>query len=360
MTTVHQVLAKLAEADAIGHEVLGIQRRLLQAGYRSDIFVEMVDPQLEDITRDYHELYDEPDAGALLIHHFSIGSNASRTAFALPHRMALIYHNVTPPEYFVDFSPDIARHCYLGRRELRAYAHRCVIALADSEFNRRDLDLEGFPRTAVLPVIPDFTHLAAAPDPVLLEMFDDGWTNIVFVGRMAPNKKIEDVIRFFHVYQTHFNSRSRLLLVGSHEGLDRYVFALTELLERLGQKHVEFLGRVSNSELVACYESADLFLCASEHEGFCVPIVEAFYKEVPVMAYAAAAVPSTMDGAGMLYHAKDPMLIAALMNDVLSDGSRQEDIIQEQLAAVDRLQSTDFNRLLLTFVEDALSPAAAR
>src|SRR5689334_3624156 len=141
---IHQVLATLAYGDAIGHEVLGIQRVLRDAGYRSEIFVETADRILEGMTRDYRELVDASHPDNLFLHHFSIGSKASRTAFALPDRMALIYHNITPPEYFSSVHPTLARQCFRGRRELHAYVDRCEIALGDSEFNREDLVSLGF------------------------------------------------------------------------------------------------------------------------------------------------------------------------------------------------------------------------
>ena len=130
-----------------------------RAGYGSDIFVETADPRLESLTRDYRELVDASHPDNLLLHHFSIGSKASRTAYALPDRMALIYHNITPPEYFAAVHRTLARQCFRGRREIHAYVDRCDMALGDSEFNRQDLESLGFPRTAVLPVVPDFAHL---------------------------------------------------------------------------------------------------------------------------------------------------------------------------------------------------------
>src|ERR1700720_1980719 len=172
---VHQVLATLGYGDAIGHEVLAIQRALREAGYQSDIFVEAADFRLEPLTRDYRELVDASHPDNLLLHHFSVGSKASRTAYALPDRMALIYHNITPPEYFVGVHRTLARQTFRGRRELRAYAGRCDLAMGDSEFNRQDLDALGFPRTAVLPVVPDFSHLDRAPNRLVADQFDDGW-----------------------------------------------------------------------------------------------------------------------------------------------------------------------------------------
>jgi glycosyltransferase involved in cell wall biosynthesis len=358
---IHQVLATLGYGDAIGHEVLGIQRVLRGAGYESEIFVETADYRLEPMTRDYRELVDFSDPDNLLIHHFSLASKASRTAFALPDRMALIYHNITPPEFFVGLHRKLTIECFRGRRELRAYADRCDLALGDSEFNRRDLEALGFSRTAVLPVVPDFSHLDGPADRALAGLYDDAWTNILFVGRTVPSKKLEDVIRFFHAYQSFYNPRSRLLLVGEQGGFERYLVALHQFAAAVGARHVHFVGHVSNEQLAAFYEIADLFLCASEHEGFCVPLVEAFYKEVPVLAYAATAVPATMDGAGVLYTDKDPSHVAALMDAVLSNADVQEAIVRGQLAAVERLQAKDFSGTLLRHVEAILSaPRAPR
>jgi glycosyltransferase involved in cell wall biosynthesis len=357
---IHQVLATLGYGDAIGHEVLGIQRVLRAAGYESEIFVETADYRLEPLTRDYRELVDFSHPDSLLLHHFSLGSKASRTAYALPDRMALIYHNITPPEYFVGVHRTLARQTFRGRRELQAYADRCDLALGDSEFNRQDLEALGFPRTAVLPVVPDFSHLDREPNWLVARDFDDEWTNIIFVGRVIANKKIEDLICWFHAYHTIFNPRSRLLLVGAQSGFERYLASLHQLVGRLGASHVHFVGHVSDEELVAFYETADLFLCASEHEGFCVPIVEAFYKQVPVLAYAATAVPSTMDGAGVLFEDRDPIHVATLMDEVISNADLQRQIVDGQLAAVDRLRSKDFAGTLLGFVDRILaSPRAA-
>ncbi len=181
--------------------------------------------------------------------------------------------------------------------------------------------------------------------------FDDDWVNLLFVGRTIPNKRLEDVIRWFHAYKRWFNPRSRLLLVGAHGGFERYLAMLNELVARLGASDVHFLGHVTNEELVAYYELADVFLCASEHEGFCVPLVEAFHMGVPVIAYAATAVPATMDGGGVLVTDKDPVHIAALIDRIVTDRELQDRIVASQDAALCRLQASDFAGTLLGFVE---------
>jgi glycosyltransferase involved in cell wall biosynthesis len=351
---VHQVLATLGYGDAIGHEVLGIQRALRAAGYASEIFVETADPRLEDLTLDYRDLVGAVQDDDVLIHHFSIGSRASRTAYALPGRMILVYHNITPPEYFIGVHRDLVKLCFRGRRELGAYVDRVDLALGDSEYNRQELETLGFHATGVLPVVPDFSHLTDGDEgapPVIASEFDDELVNVMFVGRVIPNKRFEDVIRAFHVYRTRFNPRSRLLLVGSYGGFEKYLAMLQSLIARLATPDVHFLGHVSNAELSALYDVADLFLCASEHEGFCVPLVEAFYKRIPVLAYAATAVPATMDGGGVLYDTKDPHHIARLIDTVVSDERLADAVVVSQDAALERLRKRDFAGTLLRHVE---------
>jgi glycosyltransferase involved in cell wall biosynthesis len=352
---VHQVLATLGYGDAIGHEVLGIQRVLQKAGYDSEIFVETADRRLESLTTEYLAMVGAVDADDILIHHFSIGSRASRTAYALPGRMALVYHNITPPEYFAGIHKDLVKQCFRGRRELTAYIPRVDLALGDSEYNREELAQLGFRSTAVLPVVPDFSHLDVSPNTTSAAAFDDAWTNILFVGRVIPNKKFEDVIRAFHVYRTRYNPNSRLLFVGSYSGFERYFAMLQGLIARLGTPDVHFLGHVSNEELTAFYDVADLFLCASEHEGFCVPLIESFYKQVPVVAFAATAVPATMDGGGVLYETKDPFEVARLIAAVLEDPGIEAAVVASQDAALARLLNKDFAGTLLRFVDELRS-----
>jgi L-malate glycosyltransferase len=352
---VHQVMASLGYGDAIGHEALGIQRVLQAAGFESEIFVETADPRLEPLTLDYRDMIGSVGPQDILIHHFSIGSRASRTAYALPGRMALVYHNITPPEYFIGIHKDLVKLCFRGRRELTAYVQRCDMAIGDSEYNRTELDALGFARTDVLPVVSDFSHLDVPPDTRLAADFDDDWTNVLFVGRIIPNKKIENVIRAFHAYRTWHNPRSRLLLVGFQSGFERYLAMLNTLIAQLGTPDVYFLGQVTNEELTALYDVADLFLCASEHEGFCVPIVEGFYKRVPVLAYAATAVPATMDGGGVLYETRDPFEIASLMATVLDDPRVEQAVLESQDAALERLRARNFSAILLRNVHALLA-----
>lgn len=352
---VHQVLASLGYGDAIGNHVLGIQRVLHEAGFDSDIIVEAADPRLEHLTCDYREALEEIGPDDLLIHHFSIGSRASRTAFALPCRMMLVYHNITPASYFVGVHPWLARQCFHGRRELLAYRTRVDLAVGASGFNRRELEALGFPVTGVLPVVPGFSHLDVIPDERVYAAYDDEQTNVLFVGRLIPNKRPDQLIRYFHAYQRLCDPKARLLLAGSYVQFENYLAQLHDLVARLGTRNVHILGQVSNEELTALYDVADLFLCASEHEGFCVPLIEAFYKRVPVLAYAATAVPDTLDGGGLLFDSRDPLDIAALMDAVLGDEALEAGIVSAQDAALDRLLAHDFAAATLEHVNRVLA-----
>lgn len=349
---VHQILATLGYGDAIAHEVLGIQRALRRAGYPSDIFVQTADTRVEPLARDYRELIDVSRPENILIHHFSIGSRASRIAYALPDRMILVYHNITPPQYFVDAQRLLAELCFKGRRELGAYPSRCDLALGDSEFNRQELETLGFAPTGVLPVVPDFSHLEGEPNDMLARQFDDEWTNILFVGRVIPNKRFDDLIRAFDAYKREFNPRSRLLLIGSYTGFEQYLAMLQQLVATLKTPDVYFTGHISDEELIAFYEIADVFLCASEHEGFCVPLLESFFMQVPVVAYAATAVPSTMDGGGVLYDDRSPTHVASLLDAIISSESLYDAVVASQDAALARARTRDFAGTVRGFVEE--------
>jgi glycosyltransferase involved in cell wall biosynthesis len=354
---VHQILATLGDGDAIGHEVRGFTRALRSAGFESEIFVETAHPRVEHLTADYRDMVGRVGPDDLLIHHFSLGSRASRTAFALPCRMMLVYHNITPPEYFLGVHEHLVRQCYHGRREILAYRSRVELAVGASEFSRRELEAMGFSRTAVIPPVPDLSHLDAVPDSRVLDAFDDEWTNILFVGRVVPNKRPDQLIRTFDFYHRRFNPRSRLLLAGSHRFFEPYLASLHHLVAELGAPDVHILGEVSDEELSALYDVADVFLCASEHEGFCVPIVEAFTAGVPVVALSATAVPETLDGGGVLYERHDPARVAAIVDALVSDEACEARVVRAQDAALDRLRAVDVPGRLLALVQGIFDSA---
>jgi L-malate glycosyltransferase len=350
---VHQMLAALSYGDAIGNEALRIQEILRNEGFDSEIFAESVHPEMAGRARklwDYRTV-SRPDN--LLILHFSIGAGVSTFAYHLPDPILLVYHNITPARWFSTFHPHLAGLCYHGRRELQAFVPRVSLAVGDSEFNRAELEAVGFHPTGVLPLLLDPERLAEPPNDVVLEMFDDDKTNFLFVGRVIPNKCFHDLIKVFAFYQKFVDRNSRLLLVGEWVGFEKYYEALVRMVDELELKDVVFTGHVDDDDLAAYYEVADLFLCLSEHEGYCVPIVEAFRFGVPVMAADAGAVPETLGGAGILIREKRVDEIALMAHAVVSDEQLAAKIVEAQDRVVASMDARDDRARLMRFVEQA-------
>lgn len=343
---VHQLLAALSYGDAIGNEALAIQGHLRAMGFDSEIYAERVHPRVAQLARPLWRYPEVSSKDSVCLFHFSIGSASGRLIYPAPDRLVSIYHNITPAHFFLGFHRHLAGLCYHGRRELRAFAPRTELALGDSEFNRRELDLAGYARTGVLPIVLDLARYERPGSPVIERMFRDGRRNLLFVGRIIPNKRIDDLIRVFAVYQRYVEPKSRLLLVGEHKGFERYFDRLRQLVAELRVEEVVFTGHVDDDELVACYRLADLFLCLSEHEGFCVPLVEAMSFGVPVIAYDAGAVAETLGGGGVLLRDKAPELVAELIDRVLTDASLREGVLAAQRRAIDAIRATDFGALL--------------
>jgi glycosyltransferase involved in cell wall biosynthesis len=357
---IHQMLAALSFGDAIGNEALRIQDGLRNEGFDSDIFAESVHPEMAGKARklwDYRKV-SSPDN--LLLLHFSIGAGVSTFAHHLVDPILLIYHNITPARWFAEFHPHLAGLCYHGRRELEAFVPRVKLALGDSEFNRAELEAVGFHPTGVLPLMLDPGRLDITPSAVVLDMFDDDKTNFVFVGRMIPNKCFHDLIKVFAFYQKFIDSNSRLLLVGEWVGFERYFEALVRMVDDLRLKDVVFTGHVDDDDLAAYYQAADLFLCLSEHEGYCVPLIEAFRFGVPVMAADAGAVPETLGGAGILIREKRIDEIALMAHAIVTDESLSRKIVAAQDGVLERMDARDDQKLLMGFVREALTSSSVK
>jgi L-malate glycosyltransferase len=344
---VHQLTAALSYGDAIGNEALAIQRQLRAAGHESDIFAELVHPRVAHLARPLHEYASVSSPETVCIFHFSIGSAAGRLIHGSPDRLVVIYHNITPAHFFLGFHPHLAGLCHHGRRELEAFAPRTELALGDSEFNRQELEQAGFARTGVLPIVLDLALYERAPSPVVKRLYDDGRSNVLFVGRIIPNKKIDDLVRCFAFFQRYLRPESRLLLVGDHRGFERYFDRLQQLVSELRVDEVVFTGQVDDDELYAYYRLADVFLCLSEHEGFGVPLQEAMLFGVPVVAYEAGAVRETLRGGGVLLQDKSPELVAEVLDRVTHGGDLRRLATASQKRAAAEIRAIDFGSLVL-------------
>ena len=345
---VHQLLAALAYGDAIGDEALAIQRHLRAAGWDSDIFAERVHPRMAHLARPLAQYPEVSGPDTVCVYHFSIGSAAGRMIYHAPDRLVAIYHNITPARFFLGFHPHLVGLTHHGRRELSAFAPRTELALGDSEYNRRELEEAGFARTGVLQIVLDLARYRRPPSEVTRRLFADGRTNVLFVGRVIPNKKVEDLIAAFAAYRRR-DPASRLLLVGDYRGHERYYARLRERAASLSLSladDVVFTGHVEHDDLLACYAASHLFLCLSEHEGFCVPLLEAMVFGLPVVAYDTGAVRETLGGAGVLLPDKDPEVVAEVLWRLRPAGELRPSVLAGQQRALAALERTDFGALL--------------
>lgn len=349
---VHQLLAALSYGDAISNESLAIQRRLRAEGFESEIFAEQVHPRMSHLALPLWQYERVSSSETICLFHFSIGSAAGPLIYHAPDRLVSIYHNITPASWFLGFHSHLAGLCHHGRRELEAFAGRTELALGDSEFNRRELEAAGYRNTGVLPIVMDLDRHRRPASRAIRRAYGDGRVNILFVGRIIPNKRIDDLIRVFAVYQRYIDPRGRLLLVGDHRGHERYLARLQEMVSELRLDGVVFTGQVDDDDLLAYYSVADVFLCLSEHEGYGVPLIEAMSFGVPVIAYAAGAVAETLQGGGILLEDKSPEVVSELLHLILSDASFRGAVLASQRRALAQLRRADFGELLL----DRLAP----
>lgn len=322
MTAVHQFLPRLAPRDAIGGHTLLVQEALRSAGIESEIFVGDVDPSLRDRARHYTEFTGSRNGQpTLLLYHASIGGALGDALLHRPEPLVVDYHNITPPEFFEAWQPEVSVLLAAGRRHLAALAGRSTFALADSGFNEGELREVGFSRTAVVPVLLDLDGLVGEVDEACLARLVGRGSGSVwlFVGRLAPNKAQHDLVKALAVFRRVYDPGARLVLVGASSSA-AYEVALRRFVSELGlEGAVELAGSVSAGELSAYFRAADVFVCASEHEGFCVPLLEAMAHGVPVVAFGAAAVPETLGGAGVVLDVKSPGVVAAAVARVSGD-----------------------------------------
>lgn len=351
MREIHQFATSLSYGDAISDEILEIQKVLKEEGFRSDIFVRFFDPRMAAYAKDFREYTKYSSSQNVVIFHFSIGSPVSKMFFRIPDRKIMIYHNITPHHFFVDYHRILARECYKGRLEIRLFVDRVDLALGDSEYNRRELEEVGYSSTGVLPLLLDFSKFDEEEDPVTRGIFANGRTTILYVGRLIPNKKYEDVIKTFYFYKKYFNPQSQLILVGDYRGLESYYAALQDLISRLRLSDVCFTGHVEFSQLVSYYRMADLYLSMSEHEGFGVPLLEAFYVGMPVVAYAAEAVEETMNGGGVLLFEKDFSRTASLLDKIIRDNVLRKQLRDSQMKALEKYKRENVKNILFRHLE---------
>ena len=348
---IHQFATSLSYGDAISDEMLEIQSALREKGHNSEIFIRFYEPRMAKYIHDFREYKTFSSPDNVVIFHFSIGSPVSKLFFRIPDKKIMIYHNITPSSYFLDYHRILTRECYKGRLEIKLFVDKVDLALGDSEYNRKELEQLGYRNTGILPLLLNLDKFDSPGDPVVHRIYDNGKWTVLFVGRVIPNKKFEDVIKVFTFYKKFFNPNSQLILAGDYRGMERYYFALQGLIDRLEIQDVHLTGHVDFRELVSYFKLADVYLSMSEHEGFGVPLLEAFHNRIPVVAFKAGAVEETMNGKGVLLAEKEFLQTAALLDKIHKDRAFKNDIVAQQLQALKKYSRKNVSQILMSHVE---------
>lgn len=328
-----QLLPTIAYGDAVGNDTMALREALLEFGYETHIYAENIDGRrTEDFIHHYTEL-PRLEKDDVILYHFSTGSLAMTNILQESVcRKVMVYHNITPGHFFEDYDPGMKALVDGGREELASLKGVFEACLCDSSYNMDDLKSIGYDcPMSVLPILIPFEDYDKAPSKkVIAEFKDEGYTNFLFVGRVAPNKKQENIIRAFAYYHNHYNEKSRLFLVGN-TSLGKYMQRLALYAAKLGlADEIKFTGAVPFSDILAFYSIADIFLCMSEHEGFCVPLLEGMHFNIPVLAYGEAAVTETMGtGTGRLDD-NSPAYVAACADYVLQHQDAREKLLAAQ------------------------------
>jgi glycosyltransferase involved in cell wall biosynthesis len=341
---VHQFVPVLHAADAVGQHTLALQALLRNGGVRSEIYVERDDTATSDRTLPASSYV--PSADDVLVYQLATASDLAPWLAGLPGRLVVNYHNVTPPELVAAWDNSLARLHVRALAELRLLGTTATLGIADSRFNEADMEKAGYRTTMVaapmVPLLSSATGEAAGAPPAgappATRRAEDGGARWLSVGRLAPNKAIEDVLGALYVYRARHDPRATLLVVG-RPALAAYGTALEHYRATLGlEDAVTFTGRASEEALRRAYASADVLVVASDHEGFCLPLVEAMSLGVPVVAHAATGVAEVLGDGGVAVSPKSPERLAAAVAGLLADEAGRVAVVERgrrRVAALD-------------------------
>ena len=324
---VHQFLPSLSPRDAIGSHALAVQRALRDAGIDSNIFAGETHRELRTSARSYKEWNGNSDA--ILMYHAAIGCSLGDWFASREETLVVDYHNITPAEFFETWAPETGLLLAQGRSQLARIASRVALGIADSQFNANELVDLGCAHTSVVPIFIDPSQWGGvdrgAREHLRSTKRGHDW---LFVGRVAANKAHHDLLRCFAMYRKVFDAEARLWIVGGISS-GEYWHALHRLADRLGISDcVTFAGSVTQGELGAYFDAADVFVCVSDHEGFCVPLVEAMWWNLPVVAFGTTAIPDTVLDAGVVLRNKQPAVVAAAVDRVMHDERLRTELIE--------------------------------
>ena len=350
---IHQLVPALHHGDAIGDSALLIRNYLRDQGHVSEIYAYDIDEPVGQEAISFRKIQPELTTRDVLILHFALPSGMSEFLKQSPAKKAVIYHNVTPAYFWLPYNKALVRLATAAREQLADLAGKVDRASGDSEYNRQELEKLKYRSTCVVPIFVDQDRYRVEPSPFIQKTTQDGLFNFLCVGRIAPNKKLEDVIRLYYFYKRFCTPLARLIFVGKTNVAPAYSGALKELTMRYGlmPEDVLFTGHVDWSELVAYYKSAHVLVSMSAHEGFCVPLVEAMICDTPILAYKSTAIPYTLGSAGFQFERKNYPELAALSHRLREDTAFRNQVLEGQRQQLKRYSKVEVQKAIDEFLE---------
>lgn len=356
MKKIDQFVHTLHYGDAISGEAITIKRILTEMGFESNIYALHTHPRLTDLSKKMEEFERDRQPDGLILH-YSISSpqNAVYTESKCPHKF-LVYHNLTPAHWFQGYNGRVYEDLVKGLSELPALINQTHFCIADSKFNASELEKFSPSSLEVLPLLIDPARWECRPNPGIVSALKaSGGRNILHVGRIAPNKQIEHIIKAFYFYHHKLDKNSRLWLVGHDIDTEIYSFELRKLISDLMLSDVvEFAGSVSDDELLGFYTASDAYICMSGHEGFCVPIIEAMHHSLPVVAYNSSAIGETIGSAGILLNELNPLKTAIALNEVIFTPEIRSSLITAGHAQVEQFSLSHFKENLSQLIVEKI------
>jgi Glycosyltransferase len=281
-----------------------IQRILRQAGYESDIYCIDVDPRLADRVTPFQRFTDR--AGDVILVHYSHGHGQHQWIDQIRAAKVLIYHNITPAQFLPDGSV-IRQYSELGREQLGSWGrkHAFMGAIADSPFNAAELNGFGFSAIATIPLLVDLDHIRKHPWNRELNKKISNACNVLFIGQWIEHKGQLDLARMMSFLRQLCREPVRLILGGGVTSLPYFEQVQAEIRNLRLDDSVVVFEKLEDEDVFALFRAADLYVSLSQHEGFGMPLVEAMAFDVPVLAYAAGGVSSTLGSGGLIVEARD-------------------------------------------------------
>ncbi len=328
-----QLLPSLVHGDAIGNDVMCMDAVLRAEGYETRIYADYLGAGTAEESAFQAGDLSEVGEKDLVLYHLSTGSRLNELVPKLPCKKIFIYHNITPAHFFAGCNPAMEQKARRGLYEAARLREAADMVLAVSQYNKEHLRSMGYTcPIEVMPILIPWEDYERPADNGVLEKYKDGCFNILFTGRVAPNKKQEDLIAAFCEFHKNYLPQSRLILVGNEAGMEIYGKELRQYAATLGLggQEVVFTGHISFEELLGFYKAADIYLSLSEHEGFCVPLVEAMHFSVPVVAFDAGAVAETLGGSGILLNNKEPAYVARVLWELREHPKLREKLLEGQ------------------------------